>query len=110
LLHDATDSTPNPDCDDTGKGRDFVPVHQPARAPVGHRGPQASQAAGFREHQFDTGSVRINYVVGPDNGRPLVLVPHRSGTGESYQRVLVRHQLGAEPTHSLTEVAPPPEG
>jgi pimeloyl-ACP methyl ester carboxylesterase len=47
------------------------------------------RAAGFQERRFDTGSVRINYVVGPDNGPPLVLVPAQIGTWESYQRVLV---------------------
>jgi pimeloyl-ACP methyl ester carboxylesterase len=47
------------------------------------------RAAGFQERQFDTGSVRINYVVGPDTGPPLVLVPAQIGTWESYQRVLV---------------------
>jgi pimeloyl-ACP methyl ester carboxylesterase len=50
---------------------------------------KAVRAAGFRERQFDTGSIRINYVVGPDNGPPLVLVPAQIGTWESYQRVLV---------------------
>jgi pimeloyl-ACP methyl ester carboxylesterase len=44
--------------------------------------------AGFHERLFDTGAVRINYVEGPDNGPPLVLVPAQTGTWESYVRVL----------------------
>jgi pimeloyl-ACP methyl ester carboxylesterase len=44
--------------------------------------------AGFVETTFETGAVRINYVVGPPRGRPLVLVPAQTGTWESYQRVL----------------------
>ena len=47
------------------------------------------RAAGFTERHFDTGTVRINYAVGPDNGRPLVLLPAQTGTWDSYQRVLV---------------------
>ncbi|MFI6294650.1 alpha/beta fold hydrolase [Nonomuraea sp. NPDC050790] len=43
---------------------------------------------GFREHHFDAGGVRINYVAGPDNGPPLVLLPAQMGIWESYQRVL----------------------
>jgi pimeloyl-ACP methyl ester carboxylesterase len=44
--------------------------------------------AGFVEKLFDTGTVRINYVVGPSNGPPLVLIPAQVGTWHSYQRVL----------------------
>ncbi|TMR21859.1 alpha/beta hydrolase [Nonomuraea turkmeniaca] len=44
--------------------------------------------AGFTEREFDTGTVRINYAVGPDNGPPLVLVPAQTGTWQSYQRVM----------------------
>lgn len=50
--------------------------------------------AGFAERQFDTGrmwgggTVRINYVAGPPNGPPLVLVPAQTGIWQSYQRVL----------------------
>lgn len=43
----------------------------------------------FRECQHHTGDVELNYVMGPDNGPPLVLVPAQMGTWESYQRVLV---------------------
>ncbi|SEH04010.1 Pimeloyl-ACP methyl ester carboxylesterase [Nonomuraea solani] len=50
---------------------------------------RAVRAAGFRERQLDTGTLRINYVVGPDNGPPLVLLPAQMGIWESYQRVLV---------------------
>ncbi|MDP4502144.1 alpha/beta fold hydrolase [Nonomuraea turcica] len=44
--------------------------------------------AGFTEREFDTGTVRINYAVGPDNGPPLVLVPAQTGVWQSYQRVM----------------------
>jgi pimeloyl-ACP methyl ester carboxylesterase len=45
-------------------------------------------AAGFSEQAFDTGHVKINYVVGPTNGPALVLIPAQMGTWESYVRVL----------------------
>jgi pimeloyl-ACP methyl ester carboxylesterase len=47
------------------------------------------ERAGFRERRFDTGEVTLNYVEGPNNGAPLVLIPAQTGTWESYQRVLV---------------------
>src|SRR5690349_6509958 len=62
------------------------------RNPYEHgHGPIASRKvrrAGLAEKRFDTGTVRINYVAGPDNGPPLVLIPAQTGTWESYQRVL----------------------
>ncbi|MEV4177185.1 alpha/beta hydrolase [Nonomuraea sp. NPDC049709] len=51
-------------------------------------GIRAVRDAGFHERRFDTGTLRINYVEGPDTGPPLVLVPAQTGTWESYQRVL----------------------
>jgi pimeloyl-ACP methyl ester carboxylesterase len=46
--------------------------------------------AGFQQRRHTTASgVGINYVVGPDNGPPLVLLPAQAATWESYQRVLV---------------------
>lgn len=45
--------------------------------------------AGFEEQRFHTGEIEMNYVVGPNNGQPLVLVPAQMGTWESYQRVLL---------------------
>lgn len=45
-------------------------------------------AAGFTEGQYNTGSVRLNYVVGPNNGPALVLIPAQMGTWESYYKVL----------------------
>jgi pimeloyl-ACP methyl ester carboxylesterase len=44
--------------------------------------------AGFTEQQYDTGTVHINYVKGPNNGPPLVLIPAQMGMWESYQKVL----------------------
>ena len=45
--------------------------------------------AGFQELQFDTGEIKINYVVGPNNGHPLVLMPDQMGTWESYKKVMI---------------------
>jgi pimeloyl-ACP methyl ester carboxylesterase len=62
---------------------------------------RSARRAGFTERRFDTtgegeraggrgpGRIGINYVVGPDNGPPLVLIPAQTGTWDSYQRVLV---------------------
>jgi pimeloyl-ACP methyl ester carboxylesterase len=47
------------------------------------------KAAGFVERQFDTGKIKLNYVIGPNNGPALVLIPAQMGTWESYQKVLV---------------------
>jgi len=43
---------------------------------------------GYREHKFDTGKSKINVVVGPPNGTPLVLIPGQTMPWESYTRVL----------------------
>ena len=45
--------------------------------------------AGFEDCRFDTGEIKINYVIGPNNGPALVLIPAQMGTWESYQRVLL---------------------
>jgi pimeloyl-ACP methyl ester carboxylesterase len=45
--------------------------------------------AGFAERLFDAGEVTLNYVVGPDNGPPLVLLPAQMATWESYGKVLL---------------------
>lgn len=45
-------------------------------------------AAGFTEQQADLGTVKLNYVVGPNNGPALVLIPAQMGTWESYHQVL----------------------
>lgn len=65
------------------------PYHNPYEDLSGTIGIRAVRAAGFRELRLDTGTVRINYVVGPDNGPPLVLVPAQTAIWESYRRVLV---------------------
>ena len=46
------------------------------------------EETGFEEYQFDTGEIRMNYVVSPNNGPALVLVPAQMGTWESYAKVL----------------------
>lgn len=45
-------------------------------------------AAGYTEHQYNTGEVNLNYVVGPNNGPALVLLPAQMGIWESYYKVL----------------------
>ncbi|MCU0354070.1 MAG: alpha/beta hydrolase [Cytophagales bacterium] len=50
--------------------------------------PENIQKAGFEEKQFVVGKVTLNYVAGPDNGIPLVLIPAQIATWESYQKVL----------------------
>lgn len=45
--------------------------------------------AGFKELQFKTGQVKLNYVVGPDNGPALVLIPAQMGIWESYKHVMI---------------------
>ncbi|MHA1965917.1 MAG: alpha/beta fold hydrolase [Candidatus Thorarchaeota archaeon] len=42
----------------------------------------------FEEKRFNTGELEINYVVGPDNGLPLVLLPGQGGDWTSYKKVL----------------------
>lgn len=50
----------------------------------------AIAAAGYVEKQCHVDDdVKINYVVGPNNGTALVLIPAQMGTWESYSRVLV---------------------
>ena len=45
--------------------------------------------AGFQEKKFDTGEIIMNYVVGPVNGLPLVLIPPQSASWENYEEVLL---------------------
>jgi pimeloyl-ACP methyl ester carboxylesterase len=47
------------------------------------------EKAGFEECRFHTGEIEMNYVVGPNNGPALVLIPAQMGTWESYQRVML---------------------
>jgi hypothetical protein len=41
----------------------------------GHISWREVRKAGFSEQQFDIDKVKINYVEGPHNGTPLVLIP-----------------------------------
>jgi len=43
---------------------------------------------GFSENQFDAGKATLNYVEGPDNVQPLILIPGQAGTWQSYEKVL----------------------
>jgi pimeloyl-ACP methyl ester carboxylesterase len=43
---------------------------------------------GYEERRFHTGEIEMNYVVGPNNGPALVLIPAQTGIWESYGRVM----------------------
>ena len=43
---------------------------------------------GFTEKKFDTGEVVLNYVEGPDNGPPLLLIPGQMESWQGYKPVL----------------------
>jgi pimeloyl-ACP methyl ester carboxylesterase len=45
---------------------------------------------GFEERRFNTGEIDMNYVVGPNNGQALVLIPPQMVNWESYEPVLRR--------------------
>ena len=42
----------------------------------------------FEEKKLDTGELEINYLVGPDNGIPLVLIPGQGADCWNYEKVL----------------------
>jgi pimeloyl-ACP methyl ester carboxylesterase len=43
---------------------------------------------GFQELSFATNGLTMNYVVGPDNGLPLLLIPGQMESWQGYKRVL----------------------
>jgi len=43
---------------------------------------------GFQELKFTTGDVMLNYVIGPDNGPPLLLIPGQMESWQGYKPVL----------------------
>jgi pimeloyl-ACP methyl ester carboxylesterase len=43
---------------------------------------------GYKELCFSTGDVALNYVVGPDNGLPLLLIPGQMESWQGYKRVI----------------------
>lgn len=43
---------------------------------------------GFTEKQFNTGEVALNYVEGPDNGVPLLLIPGQMESWQGYKLVI----------------------
>jgi pimeloyl-ACP methyl ester carboxylesterase len=43
---------------------------------------------GFSEKQFDTGEVVLNYVEGPDNGAPFLLIPGQMESWQGYKLVM----------------------
>lgn len=50
--------------------------------------PVAGIPAGFQELGFAIDGVTINYVVGPDNGLPLLLIPGQMESWQGYKCVL----------------------
>jgi pimeloyl-ACP methyl ester carboxylesterase len=44
--------------------------------------------AGFEERSFSTNGVTMNYVVGPDNGLPLLLIPGQMEAWQGYKGVM----------------------
>lgn len=42
----------------------------------------------YDEIQFDTGEIKINYVVRPKNGPPLILIPGQGADWKNYEKVL----------------------
>ncbi|MEJ2736667.1 MAG: alpha/beta hydrolase [Anaerolineae bacterium] len=53
-----------------------------------HRTQVAGIPKGFTELCFTTGNVALNYVVGPDNGLPLLLIPGQMESWQGYKLVL----------------------
>lgn len=43
---------------------------------------------GFIENQFNTGEVLLNYVEGPENGDPLLLIPGQMESWQGYKLVI----------------------
>ncbi len=52
------------------------------------RGTVAGIPEGFSEQCAQLGDVSLNYVVGPDNGLPLLLIPGQMESWQGYKRVL----------------------
>ncbi|MCB9762027.1 MAG: alpha/beta hydrolase [Alphaproteobacteria bacterium] len=50
--------------------------------------PIAGTPAGFTERQVTLGEVTLNYVEGPDHGRPLLLIPGQMESWQGYKQVL----------------------
>ncbi len=48
----------------------------------------AGTPEGFQELSFMTNGVTLNYVLGPDNGLPLLLIPGQMESWQGYKRVL----------------------
>jgi pimeloyl-ACP methyl ester carboxylesterase len=53
-----------------------------------HRTEVSGIPRGFKELRFTTGEVTLNYVVGPDNGLPLLLIPGQMESWQGYKCVL----------------------
>jgi pimeloyl-ACP methyl ester carboxylesterase len=49
--------------------------------------PKDVQRIGFFESNFNTGEITLNYVVGPENGLPVVLIPGQTATWQNYEPV-----------------------
>jgi pimeloyl-ACP methyl ester carboxylesterase len=53
-----------------------------------HRTEVSGIPRGFKELRFTSGEVTLNYVVGPDNGLPLLLIPGQMESWQGYKCVL----------------------
>src|SRR5512141_1548514 len=53
-----------------------------------HRTAVSGTPRGFKELRFTTGEVTLNYVVGPDKGLPLLLIPGQMESWQGYKCVL----------------------
>ncbi len=51
-----------------------------------HRTQVSGIPRGFKELRFTTGEVTLNYVVGPDDGLPLLLIPGQMESWQGYYR------------------------
>lgn len=49
---------------------------------------KAFKKARITEKYFDTGEIKLNYVVGPPNGKPIVFIPGQGATWEEYYLLL----------------------
>ncbi len=50
---------------------------------------ETANLPGFKEKQYEVNGITLNYVEGPENGEPLILIPGQAGTWISYEKVLV---------------------
>jgi hypothetical protein len=57
--------------------------------------PVAGIPEGFQELSFTTNGVTLNYVLGPDHGLPLLLIPGQMESWQGYKCVLPELSIGS---------------